>query len=458
MDDALKDTAYAHGFAAILGTFLGSPLAGMQLCALLSLLAIWSAIGFIFRSLPYRAFILSSLSLLFLLLINGFVRLGLHGREIVGNFFFAHFVAQAIVIVALAFSLHWEKQAINPWARYLFLAAVVLFVENFHLLPSLELLGFFVLLTLLDSCFLTAPLRRKYLMGSALLILFTLALLLINPAFESMRAISQNNGGVLLKHIAGLKSLFAFCFVVIIFSAELLRKWLQGHSPEVRKNLLLLKYLSLYGFSVTGLCVLQMLLLLVGEGSEYACKKYGFSINTLLVIDLAVLISMYLKPLWFYGANNGLYTSAAIRLWQIVFIPLLLLIVCFTVLSKKVISVSAVNALIQEVTIYRDALIEKSPPEKFNYAVESHTDPDVDFILSRSVLKVEHNAEHIENISDLVFERPFSKPERIDHLITHEGTRWDFLACRQHISQSGLVLLDGACVLARLAKQKQAYR
>jgi hypothetical protein len=453
IDNPLKDIPYAHIFAAISGTFLGSPLAGIQFSVLVSLLALWSALAFAFQSLPNRGFCLSAFLLLVLLLLNDFVQLGVHGREIVGNFFFPQLVAQAVSLLALVLSLYSEKAETNQWLIYLFLAACILFIEKIHLLPSIELLGFFVLLIVFDSFFFIRKTRAQFLALPFSIILLTLAALISNPAFETMRAISHNNGGIMVKHIAGLKSLATFCIVVAVLSVFLVIKWLKINSAESKRNTLLLKYIGLYGLSVSGLCLLQICLLSIGEGSEYACKKYGFALNTLLLIDLSLLGSVFFKPLWFQEETNN-SPALIVKICQTIFPSTLLLFVFFTVLPQKTASVSSIASLIHSVEAYRDTLIEKSSPGRFNYAIGlSEFGGTVDAMISRAILKVED-----ENVMDILLQKPFSKPERIGYLITLEGKLWDISICRKHVSPDSLVLLDGTCVLAHLKSSTKGIR
>ena len=107
----------SHIAAAVLGLLLSSPLAGVQLLTLLSLIALWSGLALILQTLPCRMRALIGTGFVLLLIFNrSIVKLELHGNEIIGySFLFPQLVGQAfaIVIVASQLSLS-EMKTIQP--------------------------------------------------------------------------------------------------------------------------------------------------------------------------------------------------------------------------------------------------------------------------------------------------------------------------------------------------------
>lgn len=454
----LVHTPYGYIFSAVLGTFLGSAVAGMQWAVLISLLVLWSAIAFALQFLPKRTFLLTGCLLLILLLINSIstLRFNLYGSEIVGNFFFAQLLAEAASMFFLVLAMFWERRDVNRWLKYLLLAAGALFIENTHLLPAVQLFGLLVLIMVLDIFMLPKKKDFKNIFLCSLLVVVTLLAMLINPAFEAMRLNSQYNGGLDLAHISDLKTLAMICFIVAILSAFFLLKWIRMASPVFRKNSLFLKYFSLLGIVISGLCLFQMGMLAIGQGSEYACKKYGFGLLTLLFIDLSLLLGFILKPKWFYEKKEDDHNHLALQIFQHCFTPVLLLVVFFLgPIHTKIYSIANMVQLEKSVQAYRDTIMEKEASGKFSYGINLTNLPanggTLDFMISTTVLNVPF-AEYVPFREwETASQATFSGLKHVGYLLTLEGKKpFDIPACRKHISPDSLVLLDGDCVLAHL--------
>jgi hypothetical protein len=84
---------FSHIAAAVLALLLSSPLAGVQLLTLLSLVALWSGLALILQTLPCRMRALIGACIVLLLIFNrSILKLELHGSEIIGyTFFFPQF-------------------------------------------------------------------------------------------------------------------------------------------------------------------------------------------------------------------------------------------------------------------------------------------------------------------------------------------------------------------------------
>ena len=280
----------SHIVTAVMGTVLGSPVAGLQVVTLLSLLALWSGIAFALQSLPSRMSLAVGIVLAILLLGNHFlVKLELHGDEVVTNFFFAQVVAQSIVIVLLAAVVRWDRQGIPRMLIYLLLAGGSWILVWIHLLPALELLGLLFLLIAVNGLEAASGQRARSILPGLVCVVVTLALVVRHPGFRAMLAISEHNGTLRLRYTPDLERLGLLCAIVCALSALALLKWLRDPASRCQRKGLLLKYIGLYGISVASLCGMQIFLCAAfGLGSPYASFKYAFGLNTLLLLQLAL--------------------------------------------------------------------------------------------------------------------------------------------------------------------------
>ena len=436
---------YSHILAAILGTLSGSPLAGIQLVVLLSLLAVWSALAFGLQSLPRRALIPVSCILALLLVANHWARLGLYGEEIVGNFFFAQFTAEAAAIVILVLMMFAERRKGSAIARYLAWAAAIFFVEGIHLLPALELAAAFAFMVLADFCLDTSERRLKTFVSGLLIGLGTMAAVIAHPTFNVMRQISENNGGLSTRFISSVKSMVGLCLVVGVLSFSLLLRWARLAPQKIKQDALFLKYLSLYGVAISLVCVLQILMLELRQGSPYACLKYAFGLNTLLVLESVLLAVLWLKPQWFQQAPDIRNSE---NLFDTLFVGLFILVGFFSVLPLKAeASVSHLISIERFARFSHEFLMEKIPG-KFDYAIGlTGLSSSEDYMLSIGALGAPRDA----NTSNILGGKSFSDPAVVGHIMTSENARYDIPACRKYISPDSIVILDGSCVVTRIS-------
>ena len=213
---------YGHAIAAVLAAPLSSPVAGVQLATLLSLVGIWSGFALIFQTLQRRMLIYVSIIFLVLLTLNRFVfRLELHGNEVIVNFFFSHLIAQAVAVIAIALALMTERIGGRPEQRYLVLALSIPLVECLHLSACLPTFR-----RACSSCcgrlFLLSrnnP-RLKTLRIGALLTIVSAIGIVLHPTFApSVRVASGDEAGLSLLRIPDIKTLAILSVVVGLLSA-----------------------------------------------------------------------------------------------------------------------------------------------------------------------------------------------------------------------------------------------
>ncbi|EPM71016.1 hypothetical protein A584_10835 [Pseudomonas syringae pv. theae ICMP 3923] len=279
----------SHIVAAIVGWPMHSTFLGLHIVSLLSLAAIWGAFIYMLNTLPRRVATASTLTLVLLLVVNRYTfHFDVHGGEIVGNYFYSQLVGQAVAILSMAVAVFLEVRKGRSTA-YVFLIGVIAINTGVHLLPTLELLGLLGGLVLFNaySDFLDKKLSIPAAIASLLIPVVALGGVVLNPAFSSMRKISENDGTLSFLNITYPTGIATLCVLGIILSVVLLtlhvkNKPMLGY-PAV-------KYLALYGGAVSCLCLLQMVLVKYGMGSDYAVKKYVYGIVTHLFVSLAILI------------------------------------------------------------------------------------------------------------------------------------------------------------------------
>ena len=446
--------AFSHIAAAVLALPLSSPLAGVQLLTLLSLVALWSGFALILQTLPYRMRALIGAGFVLLLIFNrSILKLELHGNEIIGsNFLFPQFVGQAFAVVVIAVTALFERDERDPTLGYLLLAVAIPVAEGFHLVPAAQLFGVLVLLIAID--FHLSPRQNhlpKLAIGASLIIASTIGIIL-HPNFKNMfdQGMDPSNTGALaLLRTPNLPSLAVLSVVVGFLSALLLYTWAYSLSnAEARRNGVAAKFVALYGLSNSGICLFQIFIGLFGIGTEYACRKYAFALNTTLLLDLVLLLGFFFKPRWLASSfgNDRLLAG----LFESAFVSLFLLAGVFTVLPKeKMIDAADLATTERFAKAYVQTAFD-NPPGKYNYAVGiAPNSPNIDYFITRGALHAPPAGDP-GNTEDIYEGRPFSQPPLVGHILTLRNSKWDVPNCRTQFSSPSLVVLDGQCAISAL--------
>lgn len=443
---------YSHRLAAIVGNLVGSPMAGMQFVAMLSLAALWSAFGFVFVSLPRKLLLFAASALMALLLANQFViHLELFGNELLGNYFFPQLVAQAIAVLLLALVLWMERTGVSPALGYLLLACAAPIVPQFHLVPASEVFAAATLLIAVNALDGKNPRRRSIFLFGLGVILASLFVTLRSPAFQTMLTLSANNGLLELKYTPNLADLAIESGIVLALSAFLVWQWMRLESAEAQTHGLAFKYMGIFGTGVAGVCLAAILMLKLGYGSEYGCRKFAFALNTLLLLDIPLLLTILAAPLrnllsGFHGESIGLPAIV----FQRSFVGLFILAVFFTILPPPAARVIAVADIVraESFAMHDRERVPGSNSGKYDYAIELVGKNTIfDYLISIGALR----APRAYNADDLLNGRPLSKPDKVGRIFTRTGSvPWDVPECRQLVTQDGFTILDAACVFARL--------
>jgi hypothetical protein len=438
----------SHAIAAVIGTLFGSPMIGLQLVTLLSLIVLWASFVYALLSFPRSVGLAASAALAAALLANAFVvRLEAHGGEVVGNFFFAQLVGQAIVALAVTLALYAERSGVSRVATYCVLLGALLPVLDVHLLPAVELLGTVVMLIVVDALGSqkeSRAVRAKLAALACLVALGAGAAVVSHPSFQAMKAISANDGGLTLRYAFSAGRLMLLSLVVAATGAIAVFKWTRLPTNADRRALLLLKYFGAYAIAVSGLCLLQLAALKAGYGSAYAAKKYAFALHTALLLFVALVPVIFRRAETSQpGRPEG---QAHAYPWWLA--PLLIAVAFVSVVpSAKVLSLSAVVHAERQLQSLRETVLA-GVSEKQDYAVRLFGMPStVAYMLSIGILK----APRSDIAYDILFNRQLRNLSTVHTLITSESQPpYDIPACRRFVSATSLVVLDADCVAGHL--------
>ncbi|MBQ4854724.1 hypothetical protein IMW82_08575 [Rhodanobacter sp. B2A1Ga4] len=442
---------YSHLLAALAGTFLHSPLMGMQLVTLLSVYALWVALAIALATLPARAATLFFVSFVVLLALN---RFGLHaelfGSEVIVNFFFAELVAQALCAWVYTLMLLMERRGVSAPLRYAFCVIAIHFLVRTHLLPTVELFGALGLLIAMDV--VEAPRQRRLwtILSGGITLLAGCAVIVLDPAFGALRKLSKNNGGLPLQLIPNTLVLAVLAVAVIVLSLVLAWQWMKTRKTGLHPRFLAYKYFACLGISVGALCLLQIALLKWGLGSEYACRKYAFALQTLALIELCLLVSTFLV-----SRNISVESPDGTRLLAPIsyLSPVLMVLVGLWlgfIPRSGVTEQDAAHLVALERTITTASLTELEPiAGKSNYVVGIAGIPWFDnYLFSIGILKTPRHAVFIP--AQFITGEGYEDPQRVGSILTSLGNRpLDIAACRKHTLANDLVILDGACVMGK---------
>lgn len=433
-DRTLGEMSYyprgAHVLAAVLSQVLHSDLFGMQLVVLFSVFAIWACVAILFMNLPGVARWWSTGALLVLMAANqawhGFE---FHGEELIGNYFFSQLAAQAFTLGVVVLTLYGERAARAHWQRNLLLLGACWLVELVHLLPAMQLLGFYSVLLLFDA------LARRTLAGWLQALGWLVAGLVVvvkHPTFAAMKDISRNDGAIGFALLNDMSVIIAYSLLVALVSAGMLWRWYRLDAEQGRLWLVW-KMVGALGLAVAGFCVLQALAWHFGQGSAYAVKKHLFAINTVALLELALWLGWYCTRYSRVQLHPLPHAAVAI---------LMMVMVCSVLPKKKLQDVSDLITYERELLALRTIIGQQ--PGKYNYVLQLDKQPGfINYMYSIGIFRTPRFRAGFEVWGD----QPFSKSSLLGTIITGANSPLDrFPACRRNLTTHGIVVVDYACM------------
>jgi len=449
VDENLSEMAtyprIAHNIAAAVGVEVDSALEGMQYIAYLSVILLWSAIGFSFLRLPPRRRLIAFSALAIALLANRqWFGLEIFGSELVATYFFAHFVAQALSLCLLVIAVQLEWRRPDSFNHLLLVGLGGALLTSIHLLPAVELIGTLGVLVLLGA-FTDSREKRmwRFIAGSGIA-LFSLGLIVVNPDFLAMYRLSSNNGLMALKYIDSVRGMAVLSIAVALLSFGLIALWWRKQRTVPSYERFLLKYFGAFGLTIAGLCVLQILLYIgLSKGSEYAYFKYANALQSMLVLDVVLLIAQLGKD-HATGSNRG----------PSVFAPsALALLACACVFSKaNFVFTEKIVAAEREARAFAKSAGQPAPGTH-DFAIGiAEIGGFGNYLVSRFAL----GAPSLGDAFEILLGKFPKDATRISRILASSGSDpWDVATCRQGTTGS-LTVLDGACVYGEFTTLKCA--
>jgi hypothetical protein len=431
----------AHSLAAWAGVEADSALDGMQWVANLSVILLWSAIGFALLRLPRQMRQLAFAGLALALLANRqWAGLEMFGSELVRTYFFAHFVAQAIAICLLTLALQREWARPESISHLLILGLGAPILVSVHLLPAVELLGTLGALVVLSGLVDRSTNRRRNLLAGCAIVGLSLVLTVLNPDFLALARLSTNNGLMQLNFVHSVRGMVVLSMLVVLLSLGMIALWWRQQARGATYDELLLKYFGAFGLSIAGLCMLQILLLAgFAKGSEYACFKYATGLQSMLVIGVVLLFAQL-------GSNRKPSADSG----PILFAPsALAALACVCVLPKDsfVLTNKIVDAIREARSFAKSN--ERPPAGTHDFAIGI---PEIgsigDYLVSRMAL----GSPSLGESYDILLGKIPGDAQHIRWILTGENVKpWDQAECRRGTA-GRLIAVDGACVYATISK------
>lgn len=427
----------SHAAAAIVGTLVHSTFLGLQLTALAAVALAWGALIGLLYMLPRRMAVGASVVLAALLWANHhWLGLDVHGSEIVGNFFYAQLVAQALTLLALGVAVHLERTR-TPVHASLFLIAAIYGIACVHVLPAVELLGVLCLVQLVQLIHLPGPWRTRG-AATAEAVMYGVAgvcAILFNPAFAAMRKISEINGNLTLVFFSDTRRLVALCVLALAGAVVLLQLW-----RREREQLRVLKFLAAYGAAIALLCLLQLVLLRFGFGSEYAIKKYAFGLTSFVFGVLAVLGGWVIHRA---GQNFRLAPPFAGIVATVVAVVVLGVAFEYSARRVKLTDTSDIVAIEHQLLGLQGGALAPAMEGKTNVIVDLKDQPwTINYLFSIAVARTPRDVA----MHRVLATNKLGALADYDTIVSSRGaSRYEFAACARPGSGQ-ILLLDAACV------------
>ncbi|MDD5036244.1 MAG: hypothetical protein PHE55_15960 [Methylococcaceae bacterium] len=296
----------AHWFAAIVTVVTHSTLLAMNIVILVSFAIAYYFIGYLLVSVNISALLVCA-GILFLVLKNTIFP-PIIGSEIVGNFFYPHFVSQGFVFLILFALYRYEIQLLHKIG---FLICAILIGFCIHPTLPLVLFGSSIVVIIFESHKKLD--LAKLIVILCIYILAVITLFFILPYNRLMLAVADSNGHLGFDFLTNTKldiSVVAYVFVGLSFIVAIISLAFLKSADIVRdsKSRAML-FASAILLSVSGLTTFQFFLLSLGKGSAYSVKKFFFCLFTFFII----LISMWIGRL-VCVVNNSIVIPNAVSL------------------------------------------------------------------------------------------------------------------------------------------------
>ena len=375
----------SHVIAAIIGTIFNSTFIGIQITILASIAIIWLSILVILNSMPRQIAGVALLSFFILFLINTFIlRFDIHGNEISGIFVYSQVVAHAFLYLILIFSMHIEKKH-GALLAAVSLVPIMLFIATIHLLPALQILGLIGGISAI-KIFTTYKNREDFsklkIIAAAIIPIASTVGLVFHPSFSAMVAISKHGAALGLHNIPYPMGIITLSILVLIVSFVLFVQW-----AKRKDNIIEVKYLAIYGAATSAICILQYALTYYDMGSDYAVTKYAFSLLTVMLIQLSMLVSVMIIKSNNSNETNSVTSDSSVtgKITPYIFGLIVLLLI---VPNNKPLDASNIVELEKKITDLSYNEIPQPPAGKSNVVIGLGDAPnEINYLFSIALTK-----------------------------------------------------------------------
>jgi len=439
---------YAHALAAMLGTIVNSPFLGMNLLVLISLILLWYSVSLVLNRQEDNQFIIHFPFIILFFFLSK--RFEIHGHEIVGNYFFSQFVGQAIFFSVISIHAWIQGFDSSRYFGYFFLALSSVIIVGFHLLPSLQIIAMLTIYVVFDYFVSRARSKKQAIAGLGFVVIAILSIM-VHPSFTAMREIASNNGDLWLKYTPTLFSLFVLLLSVFLLSFFGLVTEYRNLGKGSRNSAI--KIVCIYGIAVSGLCGLQFLALAFGYGSEYACKKYAFSLNTALFLLVTLLVSRLISSRkLFLKYQSCIIIREFSKCLRPIYPSIVMVLAIYTVspnyisadvkkiseIDKSIIKFNSNNALDGDIVV--QSVVGSRAIDNYMFTIGSLHHP------------------RDEDAYDILYDR-YSPSTSSDsqYVVTSRKSLYDYKSCLIHELDNNLIVVDAKCAYEELSTCRSSY-
>lgn len=420
----------SHLLAAGVGEVTGSPFLGMHLVGIAATVAIWAAIGAILTALPGAGRWWASVAAGAVLLAQeplGPLHINFHGWELIGHYYYAQLVANAIFWIAVWWTLRGLLRRRDYLRSSLAVAAATVAATVVHLLPAVELLTLLGILSLLELWDRWQAGRRGSGLALPLLVpALTAAGVVLSPGFRASREIADAGGTLELPYLANLTAYGVLAAVVACLGLGAL---LLGRSAVARdlRTRAVLTVVGAAALAVALPCLGQLLALDRGEGSPYAVKKYGFGLLTVLLIQGAVAIGLL--------ASRHLTRRREGRALALLPVAALVLVACGIIFRHPAVEdVGTVMDLEDRLEQLPDSTVKPV------YVVGLGSSPTLSYMLSIGALRAPR-----DTVNWALYNLRPVPPEAGGTTVVAAGSPNDVRSCQNGPAPAGLVAMSTRC-------------
>jgi hypothetical protein len=208
--------------------------------------------------------------------------------------------------------------------------------------------------------------------------------LLLHPTYTAMRNFSGNEGFIWIKNLTSPRDVVILCVLVGVATLAMFTFWLRDKN---RDDNIAIKYLTFYSGSLLALCVLQAILLRFGIGSNYAVKKYVYSLVSVLFIDTAILAGYLVS--WRGGDRVSWLVAKAEPFHGFILAAVVSGLFLLSLRSPVFLDVSDTVAMERRLLTLRETVIPSPEPGKSNVAIGLGGTNNINYILTLAILKTE---------------------------------------------------------------------